>query len=206
MTVLNYDLRALATQAYGSFTTDPADTWNSPAINVRREWNYKDDAAPADLWLFSIVYGSANSALRNEASAQAAEALAANLVDLVDTMRDMRSRVDEFEAAYQVNMDALRAQSKAEQAAAAQAEADDSRVTKAQAEHAIATMAADVRHGGKTSVTKVVRKRGRKDTVYFGASRTWGNAVQFKLGGQVISKARLAERLQAFAEITEFLD
>jgi hypothetical protein len=42
--------------------------------------------------------------------------------------------------------------------------------------------------------------------VYFGASRTWGNAVQFKLGGQVISKARLAERLQAFAEITEFLD
>lgn len=200
MTVKTYDVAQLVESGYATFYVSDDDRWNGPSISINRDWREPAENL-LDNWKFSVSYSSSSSSDKNVDGLLKLDLFRLQLADLADTMRDMMNRVAEFEAAYQVK----RAREKAEyeaRVAAAQAKKDaDTKLTPSQIGHLIATMAVDIKHGGKYKVSVRVRPRGDDVTHRVTARRTCGDAVQFKFRDETVSKAKLATILADYAEI-----
>lgn len=202
MTVLTYDIAALVANSYGTFYVDADDRCWGPSINVSRGWREEDD------WKFSISHSSSSSSEKNEEALTAVERMVANLTNAADTLRDMMARVPEFEAAYQQHRAEAKAAYEAECAAKQMLIDLDTQLTPQQIGVALGRAAVELKHSPPYSDAMRVlelRKRGgtTDDTVTVIGTLTNGGAVQWRLGGSVISLAKLKEAMANYAEIVE---
>jgi len=197
MTILKYDLNMIAAGDQTSIYADDNNRWDAPSIYIQRPYR-----ADAD-WTFKISHSSSSSGDYGVDAILKAELLRLQLADIIETMRELMTKQDELKALREAHKAAERAEWEAK-VAAAQAKKDaDTQLTPSQIGHLIATMAVDIKHGGHYRVAKTLRLRGDDKTTRLVARSTSGGAVQFKLGGELYSKAKLATRLEAFAEVVK---
>jgi len=195
MTILKYDLNLIASGDQTSISADPTNRWDAPSIYISRL--YRDDAD----WRFSISHSSSSSSAYGVDAILKAELLRLQLADLIETVQELMTKQDELKALRLAHKAHERAEWET-QLAAVQAKKDaDTKLTPSQIGLLLAETVVQIKHAGKYKVVHTLRRRGEETTTRLVARSTSGGAVQFKLGGELYSKAKLADRLVDFAEV-----
>jgi len=197
MTILKYDLNKIAAGDETSIYADPNNRWDAPSIYIQRPYR-----ADAD-WTFKISHSSSSSGDYGVDAILKAELLRLQLADIIETMRELMTKQDELKALREAHAAAQRAEWEAK-VAAAQAKKDaDTKLSPSQIGLLLAETVVQIKHAGKYKVVHTLRRRGDDQTTRLVARSTCGGAVQFKLGGELYSKSKLAVRLEEFAEVVK---
>lgn len=195
---MSIDFQALVNEHGNSFSlyTDDADKWNSPSVYVYRSYS--------GAWTVKISHSSSSSSTEGTKSILAAALMITNLQRCIDIAQECLARVDDMEAAYTAYHEAQRAEHEARRAAEQAVIDADTQLTSREVAHLVATMAVDIKHGGKYKVAKRLRVRGSTERfARLVARQTEGGAVQFKLNGTVMPKSKLDALLVKYAAIVD---